>query len=111
MILGWILLTVAIITEVAGTLAIGLSQGFVKRPITALLVTIPGYSVSIICLTFIMRWQLMSVSVSYALWVALGIGLTVIASAFMGEPMTPLKIFFIIVLTAGAIGLNFADVH
>ena len=109
MFLGWILLSIAIAAEVAGTLAIGISQGFTKKPVAALLVVFPGYATSLICLILIMRWELMNLSVAYALWVALGVALVAIVSSFMGEPMPPLKILFIIVLVIGAVGLELAD--
>ncbi|HEY4524067.1 MAG TPA: SMR family transporter [Candidatus Paceibacterota bacterium] len=111
MLLGWILLSIAIIAEVAGTLAIGLSQGFTKKPIVALFVVFPGYATSLICLILIMRWELMNLSVAYALWVALGVALVAVVSSLMGEPMPPLKIFFIIILVIGAVGLQLADAH
>lgn len=105
--LGWLILSVAIVAEVVGALSIGLSKGFTVRPTLALGVMIPSYTVSFVCLTLLMRWELMNLSVAYAIWVGLGVALTAVLSAVLGhEPLSPVKIAFLILIVIGAAGLD-----
>lgn len=105
--LGLMILAVAIAAEIAGTLAMGLSRGFVVRPLLALSITVPGYGIAIAGMTLLMRWRLMNLSVAYAIWVGLGVALVAVLSSALGhEPMSPLKIFFLVLIVVGAVGLD-----
>lgn len=112
MLLGWTLLTVAIVAEVAGTMAIGVSEGFTRRPVLSAATVAGCYGTSLTCLVLLMRWQLMNLAVAYALWVALGVVLiAILSNLFLAEPMPAAKIFFIVLIIVAAAGLQLTDIR
>ena len=72
--MGWVLLIVAILLEVAGTTNMKLSEGF-SKPVPSVLVLF-FYALSIIALTFAVNR--LDVSVAYALWSGMGTALVAI---------------------------------
>ncbi len=99
----WILLVLAIITEVAGTSLLKLSEGLknVMPAIGAFVL----YMISLGLLA--LSLDKLDVSVAYAIWSGLGTALIVLIGIFwMGEAMTWSKIFFIALIVVGAMGLN-----
>jgi len=105
-----VILGIAIVAEVIGTLAISLSKGFAVRPGLGLGVMIPSYSLSFVCLTLLMRRELMSMSVVYAIWVCLGVALTTVLMWMLGhQPLSPLQITLIVIIVAAAAGLCYLE--
>src|SRR3712207_9130018 len=87
--MGWVLLIVAILLEVAGTTNMKLSEGF-SRPVPSVLVLF-FYALSIIALTFAVNR--LDVSVAYALWSGMGTALVAIIGLwFFQESITIIKV-------------------
>ena len=83
-VLRWILLTAAIASEVAGTLAL---RGFQDHA-AWLAVVVPGYALSFVFLALVLRAG-MPVGVSYGIWGAVGTAATaVLAAPLFGDPLT-----------------------
>ena len=99
----WILLVLAIVTEVAGTSLLKLSEGMRNLlPTTGALVL---YLISLGLLG--LSLNKLDVSVAYAIWSGLGTALIVMISmVWLGESMTWTKLLFIALIVIGAIGLN-----
>ncbi len=97
--MGWILLTFAIVLEVAGTTNMKLSEGFSKlRPSVGVIFF---YALSIIALTFAVNR--LDVSVAYAVCSGMGTALVaMIGIWFFQESLTTTKLI--------ALGLNLVGV-
>jgi small multidrug resistance pump len=100
---SWILLTLAILFEVAGTTCMKLSDGLTRLwPVVGIVVF---YLTSIAGLALALKR--LDVSVAYAVWAGLGIVLiTLVGIFFFNEPMTPLRAVCITLILLGVIGLN-----
>lgn len=87
--MGWVLLVVAILLEVAGTTNMKLSEGF-SKPVPSVLVLF-FYALSIIALTFAVNR--LDVSVAYAVWSGMGTALVaMIGLWFFQESITVIKL-------------------
>jgi small multidrug resistance pump len=105
---AWILLAFAIVFEVVGTTSMKLSAGFTKLWPSIMLFVL--YGISFTCLTFALKK--LDMSIAYAIWAGVGTVLIVlIGICFFKEPMTALKLLFIVMILAGAIGLNMISRH
>lgn len=103
MFLSWLYLILAIIFEVAGTVAMKLSEGFTKFTPSVLLFVF--YAISFAFVTISLKK--IDVSITYAVWSGLGTALiTVIGMYFFKEPITIIKFASIGLIILGLIGLN-----
>ncbi len=102
----WILLSFAIVTEVIGTLALKISDGFtVLVPSTVVVV---GYGVSIWLLALSLKS--LDVGTAYAIWAGAGTALISIAGVFLfKEPVTVIKTISVAFIILGVIGLHLAE--
>ncbi|MCK4898994.1 MAG: multidrug efflux SMR transporter [Anaerolineales bacterium] len=101
--MSWIFLTLAIITEVAGTVNLKLSEGFTKLWPSILIFVFYGISFSFTTLAV----KKIDLSVVYAIWSGLGTALVVLVGIlYFKEQVTPLKILSICLIVLGVIGLN-----
>jgi small multidrug resistance pump len=101
--MGWILLIVAIVLEVAGTTNMKLSEGFSKLVPSVLVLFF--YSLSIIALTFAVNR--LDVSVAYAVWSGMGTALVAMVGLwFFQESLTATK-----VVALGLIVVGVATLH
>ena len=99
----WLLLTAAIVLEVAGTTSMKLADGFTKLIPSILLFVF--YAASFIVLTFALKK--IDVSVAYAVWSGVGTALiAVIGILYFRETVTVLKLLSIVLIIAGVVGLN-----
>ncbi|MDL1898499.1 multidrug efflux SMR transporter [Anaerolineae bacterium CFX7] len=99
----WILLLAAIITEVAGTSLLKLSDGM--RNLWPTLGSLALYLASLALLG--LSLNKLDVSVAYAIWSGLGTALIVLIGIFfLGEAASWQKLLFISLIVIGAIGLN-----
>lgn len=106
--LVWAYLTIAIATEVAGTVALRFTDGF-ARPIPSAIVVV-GYGLSFVLLALTLRE--LSLGLTYAIWA--GIGTAAIAAIGMfalGESVSAVRISSIALIVVGVIGLNLAGGH
>ena len=103
-----ILLTIAILAEVAGTVALKYANGFTNLGPSALVVA--GYGLSFWMLALVLRD--LPIGLTYAVWAAVGTALIAAIGIFaFGEPMTTMKLLSLALIIAGTIGLNLAGSH
>jgi small multidrug resistance pump len=96
-------LTLAILTEVAATLALRSSDGF-TRPGPSIVVVV-GYGASFVLLSIVLRD--LEVGFVYAVWSGVGTALVAaIGMLVLGEAVTALKIASLALIVAGVVGLN-----
>jgi small multidrug resistance pump len=105
---AWLYLALAIVSEVAGTTSMKLSEGF-TRPGWIFGIAV-FYGLSIYLLTLSLRT--LDVSVSYAIWSGAGTALiALIGVAVFREPLTALKMASLALIVAGVVGLNLGGAH
>ena len=103
-----ILLTIAILAEVAGTVALKYTNGFTNLGPSALVVA--GYGLSFWMLALVLRD--LPIGLTYAVWAAVGTALIAAIGIFaFGEPATTMKLLSLALIIAGAVGLNVAGSH
>jgi multidrug transporter EmrE-like cation transporter len=103
-----VLLTFAIVSEVAGTIALRYSEGFTK--LVPSVIVVGGYGVSFWLLALVLRE--MSIGATYAVWSAVGTALIATIGMFaFGEPATALKVASLGLIILGVVGLNLAGSH
>lgn len=95
----WSFLSVAIVAEVAGTLAL---KGALNSPVFYVLVVI-SYTTAFIFLSLTLRTG-MPLGIAYGIWGAAGVALTAVFSlVFFAEPLTPIMLAGIACIMAGVI--------
>jgi len=95
-----VLLTAAIATEVAGTLALRGSDGFSKLVPSA--ITVAGYVASFVLLAIVLKS--LPVGVVYAIWSAVGIALVaVLGKLIFDDPVPPLAIAGMVLIVGGVL--------
>lgn len=103
-----VLLSFAIVSEVAATVALRFSEGFTRPGPVA--IVIAGYGVSFWLLALVLRD--MSIGTTYAVWSAAGTALIAAVGVFaFGEPATALKLASLALIILGVVGLNVAGSH
>ena len=103
-----ILLTIAILAEVAGTVALKYTDGFTNLGPSALVVA--GYGLSFWMLALVLRD--LPIGLTYAVSAAIGTALiAAIGIVAFGEPATTLKLLSLALIIAGTVGLNVAGSH
>ena len=99
----WLFLYTAIAFEVAGTMALKLSDGFARWHLG--LVALGVYSVSFVLLSLSLKS--VPVSVAYAIWAGAGtVIVAVIGFVWFKEPAGVLRLALIAMIVVGAVGLN-----
>jgi small multidrug resistance pump len=99
----WLYLTLAILSEVAGTTCMKLSAGF-TRPWPSVLMWL-FYGVCFYFLTLALKK--VDVSIAYAIWSGLGTALiATIGIIYFREPITVLKFVGLVAIIGGVIMLN-----
>lgn len=108
MVLAFVLLLVAIATEVAATSSLPRTDGFTDLRWTALVVA--GYAVSIWLLALVVKS--IPVSTAYAAWAGLGTALVaVIGATVLGESWDPVKVVALGMIVVGVVVLNLRGAH
>ena len=103
-----LLLSLAIVTEVAGTVALRYSEGFTRLAPSAVVVV--GYGISFWLLALVLKE--LSIGVTYAVWSAAGTALiATLGIVAFDEPATALKLASLALIVAGVIGLNLSGAH
>lgn len=101
--MGWFLLALAIVLEVAGTTCMKLSGGFKEMVPSVLVFVFYGFSFT----AFIYALKTMDLSITYAIWAGLGLALiAAIGVLYFKEPMTVQRMLFIGLILIGVIGLS-----
>jgi small multidrug resistance pump len=106
--MSWILLTAAILLEVAGITSMKLSRGFAEL--------LPSLAVPVFYVlsaaAVILALKRLELSTAYAIWSGAGTALAaVIGVAYFREPLTLFKIASLALVIAGVVGLSFAAKH
>jgi small multidrug resistance pump len=106
---GWLLLTAAILTEVAATMALKMSEGFTR--LWPSMVVIVGYLVSFTLLAKILTGG-MPLAVVYAVWSAVGVALiAVLGVLWLGEHLTWMQTVGLVMVVVGVWALEAGGVH
>jgi small multidrug resistance pump len=102
---AFLMLALAILSEVGATLALRVSDGF-SRPLPSAIVVV-GYGFSFWLLALALKQ--IPVSLTYAIWSGVGTALVAIAGVLaFGETMNPMKLVSLMVIVAGVAGLSAA---
>ncbi|HEY7121894.1 MAG TPA: multidrug efflux SMR transporter [Solirubrobacterales bacterium] len=105
---AWAYLSVAIATEVVGTVFLRFTDGF-TRPAPSILVVLT-YAASL-WLTALALKQL-EISLAYAVWAGVGTAaVAVIGMAALGETVNALKLASIALVIGGVVGLNLSGAN
>jgi small multidrug resistance pump len=107
-VVAYVFLLGAIAAEVVATSLMKSTQGFTRLWPTVMVLA--GYAISFVLLAQAVKG--VQVSVAYALWSALGTAAIVaIGAAFLGEPITVVKVAGISLIIAGVVTLNVGGAH
>jgi small multidrug resistance pump len=99
----WIILFFAILSEVAGTTAMKLSQGFTRTAPSLVMGAL--YIISVVLLNLALKK--LNISLAYAIWSGIGTALiAVIGFVWFKEPMNALKIISLVLIILGVMGLQ-----
>ncbi len=105
--MGWFLLALAIVLEVAGTTCMKLSGGFKELVPSVLVFVFYGFSFT----AFIYALKTIDLSITYAIWAGLGLALiAAIGILYFKEPMTVQRMVFVGLILIGVIGLSLSGV-
>jgi small multidrug resistance pump len=103
-----VLLVLAILVEVAGTIALRATDGFTRLVPSVLAVV--SYASAFYLVAQVLKT--MPVSVTYAVWSAVGTAaVALIGMTMLDEPATALKIASLVLIVIGVVGLNVEGTH
>ena len=101
--MSWMLLSLAIVLEVAGTTNMKLSEGFTERVPSVLVFVFYGLSIGALTLSL----KRIDVSVAYAVWSGLGTAFIAMVGVFIfGEALTGVKVVALAFIVVGVVMLN-----
>jgi len=104
--MAWWYLLIAGLFEVVWAVAMKLSLGFTKPLPT--LITILGMIISFVFLSFALKT--LPLGTAYAVWTGIGaIGTAVIGILWLGDPAYFSRIFFLVMILGGLIGLKWVS--
>jgi multidrug transporter EmrE-like cation transporter len=103
-----VLLALAILSEVFGTVLLRVSDGMTK--LLPSIGTLTGYAISIYLLALVLKH--LDIGLTYAIWAGVGTAMVaIIGVAVWDEPIGLLKVLSIGAVIAGVIGLNLSGAH
>jgi len=103
--MAYLLLAVAIVSEVIATSALKASDGFTR--LWPSLLTVVGYAIAFYCLSLVLRS--IPVGVAYAIWSGVGIALiTAIGWWLFGQRLDGVTLFGIALIVAGVLVIQLA---
>ncbi len=101
--MGWLLLMLAILFELAGTTTMKYSGSLTKLYPSIMMFLF--YGLSLTSLTYAVKS--IEVSVAYAVWSGLGTAMIAVLGVILfDEKITPIKIFSIVFIIIGVVGLK-----
>jgi small multidrug resistance pump len=104
----WVFLTVAVLFEVAATLALKAATDG-RKAWYALVVV--GYAVAFTSLTLVLNMG-MGIGVAYGVWAAAGVSITAVASRYLfKEPFTKVMALGIAMVAAGVLLVELGAAH
>ncbi len=100
---GWSYLALGVVTEIAGTFCMKLSNGMTKVIPSMLFVFF--FMIALYCINMAMKT--IDMSVAYAIWSGVGIALlAILGVVFLDEPLTVHRLFFLSLIGVGVVGLS-----
>jgi small multidrug resistance pump len=100
----WLLLAVAILSEVTATVSLRLSEGFTR--LVPSIVVVLGYLLSFGLLAQVLKRGL-GIGVTYGIWSAVGVSLVaLIGVMFLNESLTWIQIGGLVLVIGGVIALQ-----
>ena len=103
---SWLLLAAAIVTEVAGTLLLRVSEGFTRPPASAGVLV--GYAVSIVLFSRVLG-RGTALGIAYGTLTGCGLAAAaLISTVVFGDPITPLQVVGLLLLSGGVLALQAA---
>ncbi|MBM09346.1 MAG: ligand-binding protein SH3 [Magnetovibrio sp.] len=104
--MSWLLLSISIITEVLGTVALKFSNGFSDWKPSVIVFT--AYILSFVLLGLALKG--IELSIAYAIWAGVGTALIALVGIFyFNEPITIQKSASIVLIVLGVVGLNLSN--
>jgi small multidrug resistance pump len=104
--MGFLLLALAIVFELAGTITMKFSGSLTKWLPSIMMYAL--YGCSLTSLTFAVKS--IDISIAYAIWSGLGTALIAVVGFYLfNEQITLLKMVFILLIIIGVVGLNMAS--
>lgn len=108
MLVTYLLLAVAILAEVAGTISLQLSNGFSR--LGPSVVVVLGYVVSFALLSIVLKRGL-PVAVAYAVWSALGVALIAgVGVVWLDQRLSAVQVLGLALVVAGVVALEVGGV-
>ncbi len=105
--MNWLILILAGLLEVVWAVGLKYTHGFTK-PLPSL-ITVTAMAASFYCLSIAMRS--MPLSIAYTVWVGIGmVGAVVFGVIFLKEPVNPFKVFSLLLILSGILGLKLSSV-
>ena len=102
--MAWLYLVAALLSEMVGATATGVSEGF-TRPV-AVLVAVPTVVAAYFLLALALK-RGMSVGVAYGVWTASGVAIVaVLGVVLLGDRLTPVQIVGLALVMVGALALE-----
>lgn len=106
--MGWVYLVLAIVSEVAGTTSMKLSEGFTRFGPSVAIFAFYGLAFALLTLAL----KSFDVSVAYAVWAGVGVALiSVIGVLYFQEPLNAVKLGSLVLIVLGVAGLNLSGSH
>ncbi|WP_323055067.1 multidrug efflux SMR transporter [Saccharopolyspora sp. NFXS83] len=107
--MAYLMLVLAICSEVVGTVSLKLSEGF-SKPLPSVLVVL-GYGAAFAALGLVLKMGL-PVGVVYAIWSGAGVALiALIGAAFLGESITAVQLGGLALIIGGVVTLELGGAH
>lgn len=104
--MSWILLVIAGLLEIVWAIGLKLSEGFTRVGWAAITVVALAASMGLLATAT----RSLPIGTAYGAWVGIGAAGTAIAGMiFFGEPVTPARLGFLVMLIVSVIGLKFAS--
>ncbi|WP_408641981.1 DMT family transporter [Saccharopolyspora oryzae] len=107
--MAYLVLAVAIVSEVFATVSLKFSEGF-SKPLPSILVVV-GYVIAFSALASVLKLGL-PVGVAYAIWAGAGVALVaIIGAVFLGESITAVQIAGLALIIGGVVALELGGAH
>jgi small multidrug resistance pump len=109
MLVTYLLLALAIGSEVVGTVSLRQSDGFTR--LFPSIVVVVGYITAFAVLAVVLKRGL-SISVAYAIWAGAGVALVAAVGAlFLGDKLSAVQIAGLVLVVAGVVALELGASH
>jgi quaternary ammonium compound-resistance protein SugE len=106
--MAWLYLVIAGVFEVVWAISLKFSNGFTRLVPSS--ITIAGMIVSFYFLA--VATKTLPIGTAYAAWTGIGaVGAIIIGTLFLDEPISLIRILFMIMILVGVLGLKFTSGH